>query len=158
MIFAQHLGAISSGLARICQERFASIFTFMVLAFSLAIPTLLWVVTLNLEHTFASWKNRGEIYLYLDQRQSETEQKSLLNEVANTSGVGQAILKSPEEGLAQLQQQSGLDDLALSLPENPLPAVIIVTPELRIDTTAKLEQLYHSLKILTGIDDAKFDL
>jgi cell division transport system permease protein len=82
----------------------------------------------------------------------------MLQKVRSTSGVGQAQLKSSEDGLAELTQQEGMHDIMRYLPENPLPAVIDVIPALAIDSPAKLDLLSRDLQTLPSVEQAKVDM
>ncbi|HAB04322.1 MAG TPA: cell division protein FtsX, partial [Alcanivorax sp.] len=63
---------------------------------------------------------------------------------------------SREQALDEFQQLSGLGEALKELPENPLPGVVIVTPEV-VDKD-KLEALRQRLAELPGVQLAQLDL
>jgi cell division transport system permease protein len=112
----------------------------------------------NLQQLTLNWKNSGHISLYLKPGLPSEDELGLLVRVRATAGVGAAIIRSSTEGLAELQQQEGMQDIMRYLPENPLPAVVEVTPAVDIDTSEKLQALYAQLKAFPQVEQAKFDM
>ncbi|GGI82982.1 permease-like cell division protein FtsX [Legionella impletisoli] len=155
---AHHAQAAVSSLNALLQKPLATFMTILVIAITLALPVLLWVFTVNLEQLTSQWKQTGHISLYLTPSLSKTKQAATLSQVRAIKGVGQATLKTPEDGLEQLQQQEGMNDIMSYLSENPLPAVIEVTPAIHIDKPSEIETLYHQLKELSNVDQAKLDM
>jgi cell division transport system permease protein len=129
-----------------------------VIAIALALPTLFWVFSDNLGQLTSGWQHGGHISLYLNPNASESDQQLVLDKVRATEGVGQAFLKSASEGLAELTRQEGMQDLMQYLPENPLPAVIDVTPAPLINSPAKVDLLARQLQNIKQIDNAKVDM
>lgn len=132
--------------------------TVVVIAIALALPALFWVFSDNLTHLTADWQRSGHISLYLQPGLTDVEQKRILKAVQTTQGVGSATLKSSQAGLAELVEQEGMHDIMQYLPENPLPAVINVSPALTVDSPAKLDLLSRQLRSLSQIADAKVDM
>lgn len=157
-LMAHHVQAAVSSFLYLCRQPLATGMTVVVIAITLTLPALLWVFTDNMAQLTLNWKQGGHISLYLDTHTSASDAALLLKRVQTTMGVGAASLKTPEEGLAELQHQEGMQDLMLNLPENPLPAVIDVIPTVGVMTPASLEDLYARLKLLPGIDDARLDM
>lgn len=157
-LMAYHAQAAVSSLIYLCRQPFATGMTVIVIAITLTLPALLWVFSDNMVELSNNWKKGGHISLYLDMQLSTTDAEQLLERVKKTDGVGEAKLKTPAEGLLEMQRQEGMQDLMSNLPENPLPAVIDVVPAIGVTTPAQLDTLYARLKALPGIDDARLDL
>lgn len=156
-LMAHHSQAAMGSLISLCRQPLATGITVVVIAITLTLPALLWVFNNNLAELTKDWKRGGHISLYIDM-QSAHNIPALLAQIQQTEGVAEATLKTPEEGLLELQQQEGMQDLMSNLPENPLPAVINVMPALHVDTPAQLEALYTRLKVMPGIEDARLDM
>lgn len=156
-LLAYHVQAIIQSLNLLCRKPLASIMTSLVIAIALALPAFFWVFTDNLNQLTQSWQQGGHISLYLKTSLKADAQLQLLKKVQNIQGVGQASIKSSTQGLAELTQQEGMHDIMRYLPENPLPALIEVTPALTIDSPAKLKSLAHQLA-LPGVDEVKLDM
>ncbi len=157
-LIASHVHALKNSLVFFKRKPFATLMTVVVIGITLALPTLFWVFTHNLEQLTLSWQRGGHISLYLVTPLSSADEADLLAHVRATTGVEFALLKSSDEGLAELQQQEGMQDIMHYLPENPLPAVIDVTPLPAINTPAKLKQLYQQLKSYHHVEQAKLDM
>lgn len=153
-----HWQAAMSSLVYLCRQPIATGMTVMVIAITLTLPALLWVLTDNLAMLTKDWKRGGHISLYLEMNTSTDASSQLLANIRKTPGVGEAILKTPGDALLELQHQEGMQELINNLPENPLPSVIDVTPALTIVTPQQLEVVYSQLKSLPGIEDAKLDM
>ncbi len=153
-----HLQAINHSLNLLSRKPLATLMTAMVIALALALPALFWVFTDNLSQLATGWQRGGHISLYLTTDLSQQAQDALLQQIQRTQGVGNAVLKSPEEGLAELTQQEGMQDIMRYLPENPLPPMIEVVPSLTIDSPAKMNALYQELQSLGGVEEAKLDM
>ncbi|HAT8178898.1 TPA: cell division protein FtsX [Legionella pneumophila] len=157
-LLAYHLQAATNSLNLFCRKPLATMMTVIVIAIALALPTLFWVFTDNLSELTNRWQRGGHISLFLKPSLSEAEQTLLLEKVRTTEGVGQANIKSAADGLSELTQQEGMQDIMRYLPENPLPAVIEVVPALVIDSPAKLDLLSRKLQTFPQVALAKLDM
>jgi cell division transport system permease protein len=158
MLFAFHIQAATQSLNYLCNQPLATLMTSIVIAIALALPTLFWVFRDNLDQLTADWQRGGHISLYLKSNLIESEQKQILQHVRETQGVSQASLKSSDQGLSELTQQEGMQDIMRYLPENPLPPVITVLPDRLIDSPAKLDLLSRQLQTIVGIEQSKVDM
>ena len=153
-----HLQAARTSLNFLCRTPLATMMTVLVIAITLVLPALFWVFTDNMEQLTANWQRGGHVSLYLAPSLPSADEVALLVRVRGTVGVGHASLKSAAEGLSELQQQEGMQDIMNYLPDNPLPAVIDVVPALDVDTPEKMEQLYLQLKSYPSVEQAKLDM
>lgn len=157
-LLAHHAKAALSSLVYLCRQPMATAVTIVVIAITLTLPALLWVFTDNMAELAQNWKRSGHISLYLDMQLSAEASTKLLESVQKTPGVLEATLKTPADGILELQRQEGMQDLMQNLPENPLPAVIDVTPSPDVTAPATLKNVYNQLKTLPGVDDAQLDM
>lgn len=155
---ACHTQAAISSFRQLCRRPLASMMTIMVIAIALTLPALFWVFSDNMSKLTIDWQQGGHISLYLKSSLTVEEQDHALQQARAMSGVGQALLKTAEEGLKELQQQEGMHDILQYLPENPLPAVIEITPSLTVNTPAHMDKIYQSLKTIPGVAEAKIDM
>lgn len=156
-LFVYHLQAAIQSLNLLCRKPLATMMTTVVIAIALALPALFWVFTDNLSKLTIGWQQGGHISLYL-KRSTPLEDQQLLQKIRNTQGVGQASLKSSADGLAELTQQEGMQDIMRYLPKNPLPSVIEVVPALTVDSPAKVDLLSRELQALPQVEQAKLDM
>ncbi len=153
-----HIQAGNNSLHFFLKKPLSTLMTVVVIAISLTLPALFWVFADNLQQLSGDWKRGSHISLYLAANTSPSEQTDLLAQVRRTPGVGEASLKSSADGLMELQQQEGMQDIMKYLPENPLPAVIDIVPSGDMNTPEKVGQLYQALKSSPHVDQAKFDM
>jgi len=153
-----HLIAATNSFNFLCKRPVSTFMTIIVIAIALSLPTLFWVFTDNLNKLTLNWQKNGHISLYLKSPMSVAEQNKILNDVRAMSGVGLATLKTPTEGMAELQKQEGMNDIMRYLPENPLPPVIEVVPALTVNTPLLIDQLFTRLKSISQIEQGKLDM
>lgn len=153
-----HLQAASQSFNYLCRKPLSALFTVIVIAVALALPSFMWVLVNNVSRFTDGWHQGGHISIYLKSPLSEARQEEILAKVRSLPQVGQAVLKTPAQGLEELMKQEGMHDVMGFLPENPLPAMIEVTPALTIGAPAKIDLLARELKVITGVDKVKMDL
>ncbi|MFA6302476.1 MAG: permease-like cell division protein FtsX [Legionella sp.] len=156
--FAYHGQAVLHSLNLLCRRPLATLMTVLVIAIALALPVLFWLFTYNLNKFTSGWQQGGHISLYVKASLNQRDQQELMKKIQNIQAVGQVVFISPQEGLAELTKQEGMHDIMRYLPDNPLPAVIEVTPAVLVDSAAKLDVLLSHLKGLSQIEQAKVDM
>lgn len=153
-----HLQAASNSLNSLCRKPLSTTLTVLVIAIALTLPALFWVISDNLERLTTNWQQGSRLTLYLKANLTTTEQSKFIDELRAVEGVAKVDLKSADESLAELQQQEGMHDIMRFLPENPLPALIEITPTASFINTSKLEQLSAQLKAYPQVEQAKVDM
>lgn len=157
-LLSLHGQALVSSIDFLCRKPIANMTTVLVIAIALALPALFWVCADNLRLLTKEWQHNGHISIYLKPNTPDAEQKQTLANILATAGVGQATLKSSNQGLDELVKQEGMQDIMHYLPENPLPSVIDVLPAVSIDSPAKLDLLARQLELINSVDMVKLDM
>lgn len=157
-LIAYHRHAAWMSVNTLCRQPLATSMTVLVIAVSLVLPAFFWMLADNMSRLAENWQSSGHISIYLKSPLSPDDESAMLMQVRETPGVGQVTLRSAAEGLAELQQQEGMQDVMRYLPDNPLPAVMDVIPALDINTPEKMEQLYLQLKSSPHVEDVKLDM
>lgn len=156
--YTYHVQAALDSLNALCRKPLATLMTIIIIAIALALPTLFYMFTYNINKLTTDWHRAGNISLYLKSTNDLAEQKELVKKIEGMQGVGEVSLKSPAQGLAELTQQEGMHDIMRYLPENPLPPVIEVVPALTIDSPTQMDLLARQLQALTEVDQVKMDM
>lgn len=151
-----HRASLVDSLGRLARQPIGSFFTCLVMAVALSLPMGLALLLDNVERLGGSWQKAAQISLYLQLEAGDDNGLRLRDEIAAMDDVAEAEYIGREAGLAAFEEQSGLGQALRELPENPLPAVVVVTPE-QIDKAA-LEALRQRLAELPGVDQAQLDL
>lgn len=157
-LLSYHLQALSESINVLSRQPLGALMTIIVIAIALALPAFFWVMTDNMSRLTADWKHGGHISLYLKRALTASEQQAVLEKVKLTQGVGGVSFKTAQQGLEELKQQEGMNDIMDYLPENPLPPVIEVTPNLTIDSEAKIDLLARTLEKNPDIEEVKVDM
>lgn len=102
-----------------------------VLLISLALAALgaFWLVSSNLGQAVEQFRERVKIVVYLKREPAALEANALVERVRRMPGVGAVRYVGKAEALGTLRQVLGKDAaVADSLPQNPLPASLEITP------------------------------
>ncbi len=150
---AYHWQAACSSFNLCLRQPIATLMTIIVIAIALALPMLFWVFTDNVSQITADVNEHGLVSLYLQPTLSDDKVEKTLQQVRALSGVKHALLISAQEGLAQLSVQEGMRDVMHALTENPLPALIEITPQ----TPGDLSELTEQLRAIASIAEVKMD-
>lgn len=153
-----HQDALQRSLRFLLQRPLSTLMTLLVIAVTLMLASLCWMATSHVSEFKTNWQHDSHISLYLKDNLSPNEQQAFLTQILSMPGVDKASLTSAADGLVLLSEQEGMQDIADYLPQNPLPAVIDVTPDASLTTPQAVEQFYQSLKILSAVEDAKLDI
>ena len=151
-----HRASLVDSLKRMISHPFGSFFTCLVMGITLSLPMGLSLLLGNVERLGGSWQRAAQISLYLDIKATENQGQELREQIERMPDVIEAQLISSDEALKELQEQSGLGEALKELPDNPLPAVISVTPK-QIDKN-QLDALRQRLSELPGVQQAQLDL
>jgi cell division transport system permease protein len=151
-----HRASLVDSLRRLGKQPVGSFFTCLVMAVALSLPMGLALLLDNVERLGGTWQRAAQISLFLQIDASEAEGQALREQIAEMDDVAEAEWISREQALDEFQQQSGLGEALKELPDNPLPGVVLVTPQ-EIDKTT-LEALRLRLAELPKVQQAQLDL
>ncbi|WP_434679139.1 ABC transporter permease [Pseudomonas sp. R1-18] len=151
-----HRSSLVDSLRRLGKQPIGSFFTCLVMAIALSLPMGLSLLLNNVERLGGSWQRAAQISIYLNLDASSADGTRMRDEIKAMPGVAEAEYISSQQALDEFQQQSGLGEALKELPENPLPGVVLVTPN-EVDKPA-LEALRARLAELPKVQQAQLDL
>ena len=137
----QHVYSLVSSLGRFFQRPFATLLTVGVMAMALALPLALGIALGNLQRLSGSLQASREIGLFLRMEVDAAQAERLATELRTRRDVAAVALRTPEEGLQEFRQLSGLGEAFALAGDNPLPTVLRVTP---LDDGARLAALMRA--------------
>jgi cell division transport system permease protein len=153
----QHLYSLFSSLGRIAARPLATLLTLLVMALALAMPLLLFVLLDNAQQLRGDMQQAGAISVFLKPNQDAAVAETLAKRVRARAGVASVTVKTPEQGLQEFRSQSGFADAMKVLRENPLPAVLVVTPRADAAGADAPAQLAGSLGAEPEVDLVQYD-
>jgi cell division transport system permease protein len=125
-VFGFLLGEALRDLRRAGQVAVSAI---LLISLSLAALGAFWLLSSNLGQAVAQFRERVKIIVYLKREPSTSESTALVERVRRMPGVAAVRYVGKTEALGTLKQVLGKDaGVADSLPQNPLPASLEVTP------------------------------
>lgn len=136
---AQHAAAFRGSFARLLRRPFSSVLSLAVMAIALALPLALAWSMLQMNQLASQVQTSRAIEVFFQPAVSVTQAKAIAGSFQGNADVAAVTVKTPEQGLADFKDSSALAKAVAVLGENPLPAVMIVTP--RDDETALLSRL-----------------
>lgn len=125
----QHLYSFVSSLGRAVRRPWATLLTVGVMAVAFALPLGLWLALQNVGHFAGDVQQSREIDLFLTPETPVLRAQALAEALRARDDVARVELRTPEQGLAEFRQRSGLAGSLDLLEGNPLPAVLVVVPE-----------------------------
>jgi cell division transport system permease protein len=147
-----------SSLARLFGQPIASLLTWLVIGIALALPASLFVGLDNLQQLTGGWDGAARISLFLRDSVTESEGRSLGERLGERTDIADFSYISREQALQEFGQLSGFGKLLAELPSNPLPAVVVLQPELQATSADAMESLLQELQQLPEVELAQMDL
>ncbi|MGQ0586020.1 MAG: cell division protein FtsX, partial [Gammaproteobacteria bacterium] len=126
----EHARVLVATLGRLSREPVSTLLTAAVIGITLALPAGLHVVTQNISAISYSWEGTLQAALFLEDSVTPERGRALVRELEKRGDVARASYVSREQSLAEFRELSGFGEaLDLLSDINPLPAVIVVTPQ-----------------------------
>ncbi|MGY0612718.1 MULTISPECIES: permease-like cell division protein FtsX [unclassified Luteimonas] len=123
-----HAYSIVASLGRLLRRPGSTALTIGVMAVALALPLGLWLVLANVERFAGDVQASRQLSIFLKQDTAPGRVAELVAELGGRADVGVVEHRTPEQGLEELRERSGLDEAIDLLGENPLPHVLLLTP------------------------------
>lgn len=151
-----HKASFIDSIIRLAKHPIGSFFTCLVIAVALSLPMGLSIILKNINDLAGSWQKAAQISLFLKLDISDEAAEKLQQQINQIPEIADTKLISKQQALIEFQQQTGLEQALQSLPTNPLPAVIVITPKaLNKD---KISELQTSFKQFTEVDKVVLDM
>jgi cell division transport system permease protein len=151
--FDHHMHSIVFSLGRALRKPWATLLTVVVMALALALPLGLSIALDNLTHLAGSVQQSRDINVFLKVEAGMDTAEKLQQQLRARADVAAVQLRTPEQGLVELRQQARMGTAIDALGENPLPALLIVTPAEAADDA----RLAESLQALAAVDQVQHD-
>lgn len=153
----RHLQVMLSSLGELWRQPFATTMTLLVIGIALLLPAGLYVILKNIEQISGEWEHANRISLFLHSGTPDNRGQLLAEQLKTWPDIMDITYQSAQQSLNEFREISGLDSLLETLPENPLPAVIIIEPE-ENQPTDTIEALLDRLAALPEVEQAQLDM
>ena len=158
MFFIRHVQQGMSSIGELWRNPVSSIMTMAVLGVSLSLPAALQVLVKNAENITQSWNSAAEISLFINEGRSEQSIQSLISRIKSFREVASVDYISREQALEEFQRLSGFGEALSYLDENPLPAVVSVTPSVKYSSPTGARELLRKLEREPEVSFGRLDI
>jgi len=153
----RHAQTLVGSLGRIARQPFATMLTIIVIGIALALPAALYLVVANARVVTAGLGDTVQLSVYLRLPTAAEQARKVAHAIQARDEVGEAVLISPDEGLAEFRALSGIGEALKALAENPLPWVVKLRPAAGHDSAAAVEELAGELRSLPEVELVEAD-
>ena len=151
--FVQTAYTLRAVWADLWQRKFGTLLTILVIAVSLTIPTVSYLMWKNLHLATTQFYPESELTIYLHKNLSEEDANLVVEKIRQQDGVESLNYVSRQESLKEFKSWSGFGEEIEILDDNPLPAVVMVKPTKEFNTSEKRQEL-HTIK---GVQEVRLD-
>ncbi|HGJ5855829.1 permease-like cell division protein FtsX [Arsenophonus nasoniae] len=144
-------------LADMLRQPLATFLTVAVIAISITLPSLCYIVWKNVSQAAQQWYPTPQLTVYLDKSLDEKGAEQTVAGLRQLDGVKSVNYLSREEAMIEFRNWSGFSTALDLLEENPLPAVAIITPKIDFQNSQSLINLRNKVGQLAGIEDVRMD-
>jgi cell division transport system permease protein len=148
--------AFADAWRRLRSQPFGTPFTAFVIGVVLALPAGLDALIRTFNVASYSWEGAYQASLFLKDSVSAERGRQLAADIGRREGIEKSAYISREQALAEFRAHSGYGEALDLLQSNPLPAVIVVTPDRRV-SHEQASELLNALSRLPEVDEAKLD-
>jgi cell division transport system permease protein len=139
------------------RQPLATLLTVMVIAISLTLPSLCYLVWKNVDQAAQQWYPSPQLTVYLDKTLDDGAAENVINSLKSQSGVAKVDYINRDEAMTEFRNWSGFGGAMDMLEQNPLPAVAIVTPKLNSQDPNALDALRDKVSGLPGVNEVRMD-
>ncbi|RAP71486.1 putative protein insertion permease FtsX [Candidatus Erwinia dacicola] len=139
------------------RQPLATLLTVMVIAISLTLPSISYMVWKNVSQAAEQWYPAPQLTVYLSKTLDDDAAESVVAQLKKEEGVEKVNYLSREEAQGEFRNWSGFAAAMDILEQNPLPAVAIITPKLNFQNSDTMNSLRDHVSKVQGIDEVKMD-
>lgn len=151
-----HVRALSATLEQLRRRPLGTLLTAFVIGITLALPAGLHTLLRNLDGIGGGAEASLRASLFLKDSVDTESGQQLAKQLGKRPGVSASRYISHEQALAEFKANSDFAAALDILKDNPLPAVIVITPD-RHQSQAEADTLLKALAALPEVETAKLD-
>ncbi|NYS31567.1 MULTISPECIES: permease-like cell division protein FtsX [unclassified Pantoea] len=149
--------ALRGTLSDMWRQPLATLLTVMVIAISLTLPSVCYMVWKNVSQAATQWYPAPQLTVYLSKTLDDTAAENVVAQLKQVDGVDNVNYLTREEALNEFRNWSGFGGAMDMLEQNPLPAVAIITPKLNFQNSDTMQNLRDRVSKVQGVDEVRMD-
>lgn len=149
--------ALRGTLSDMWRQPLATLLTVMVIAISLTLPSVCYMVWKNVSQAATQWYPAPQLTVYLSKTLDDTAAENVVAQLKQAEGVDNVNYLTREEALNEFRNWSGFGGAMDMLEQNPLPAVAIITPKLNFQNSDTMQSLRDRVSKVQGVDEVRMD-
>jgi len=149
--------ALRGTLSDMWRQPLATLLTVMVIAISLTLPSVCYMVWKNVSQAATQWYPAPQLTVYLSKTLDDTAAENVTAQLKQLDGVDNVNYLTREEALNEFRNWSGFGGAMDMLEQNPLPAVAIITPKLNFQNSDTMANLRDRVAKVQGVDEVRMD-
>ena len=149
--------ALRGTLSDMWRQPLATLLTVMVIAISLTLPSVCFMVWKNVSSAAQQWYPAPQLTVYLSKTLDGDAAENVVAQLKKEEGVDKVNYLSREEAMGEFRNWSGFGGAMDMLEQNPLPAVAIITPQINFQNSDTMKNLSSRVAKVQGVDEVKMD-
>lgn len=147
----QHAWCAKASLRALAQRPVGTALTVAVMGLALALPLTFYLMLVNVQRLSGSLSESQAVSVFLKPSADANAAQKMAMQLRARADVVEVVLKTPQQGLAELASAQGFGEALHALPDNPLPYALLV--QSRHDLTrARIDALVSALRAMPQID------
>lgn len=153
-----HLRSLCFAAGEMLRQPLSSFLTVLVIAISFALPFGLNQIVKSVAPIGRQINRPPNITVYVTPGTSEERISALKIQLQKLPQTQHLNYISPTTGLKNFNEYAHLSDITQDLPNNPLPAVFILTPQLQYQSPASLSAIITQINQIPDIDSSQLNM
>lgn len=162
--FHSHFGAqtrysLKSVWQDLKKRKFGTFLTILVIAVSLTIPTVSYLLWKNTHQAATDFYPEPELTLYLHKNLADHDVNTVVERIRHfdSEKIESVNYISRQQSLAEFRSWSGFGEALNILDDNPLPAVVTLKPKAAFTTNEAMLELRNGLQAIKGVQEVRLD-
>jgi cell division transport system permease protein len=147
----QHAWCLRDSLRQLARRPFGTALTIVVMGLALALPLAFYLLLVNVQHLATALGDSQSVNVFLKTDVAADGVEKLATTLRARADVGTVTVRTPQQGIDELAAMQGFGDAIKSLPDNPLPFVLLIEPRAGSDR-GQVEKMVAAVRAMPGVD------
>lgn len=147
----QHAWCLRDSLRQLARRPFGTALTIVVMGLALALPLAFYLLLVNVQHLATALGDSQSVNVFLKTDVAAEGVEKLATTLRARADVGTVTVRTPQQGIDELAAMQGFGDAIKSLPDNPLPFVLLIEPRAGTDR-GQVEKMVAAVRAMPGVD------